>query len=229
MARRAGPYRGFARRSVALPLVDHLALNPLDAKSLIEAFGTLGLFAIVFAETGLLIGFFLPGDSLLFTAGVLCAESASSRVHLNLGLVLPGVAIAAIAGAQVGYLIGRRAGPVIFDRPQSRLFNPANVRKAEAYFERFGAAKAVVLARFVPVVRTFLNPVAGALRMPARAFALWNVVGGVVWAVGVTLIGYTLGSSIQGIDTYLLPIIAVILVVSFIPIGLELLRHRRAR
>lgn len=204
-----------------------LALNPLDAKSLIEAFGAIGIFAVIFAETGLLIGFFLPGDSLLFTAGVLCAASADAALHLNLGLILPGVAIAAIAGAQVGYLIGRRAGPILFDRPRSRVFNPANVAKAEFYFERYGPAKAVVLARFVPIVRTFLNPVAGVLRMPAPTFALWNAVGGLLWSVGVTLLGYWLGSKISHIDTYLLPIIGVIVLVSLVPILLEVLRHRR--
>jgi membrane-associated protein len=206
--------------------VHTLALNPLDATSLIEAFGAIGIFVIIFAETGLLIGFFLPGDSLLFTAGVLCAASADAALHLNLGLILPGVAVAAIAGAQVGYLIGRRAGPILFDRSQSRVFNPANVRKAETYFERFGPAKAVVLARFVPIVRTFLNPVAGVLRMPAHTFALWNVIGGLLWSVGVTLLGYWLGSKIHNIDRYLLPIIAVIIAVSLLPILLEVLRHR---
>lgn len=204
-----------------------VALNPLDATSLIETFGTVGIFIVIFAETGLLIGFFLPGDSLLFTAGVLCAASADAALHLELGIVLPGVAIAAITGAQVGYLIGRRAGPILFDRPQSRLFNPTNVRKAEFYFERYGPAKAVVLARFVPIVRTFLNPVAGVLRMPAHTFALWNVIGGLLWAVGITLLGYWLGSKIHSIDTYLLPIIAVIIVVSLVPVLLEVLRHRR--
>ena len=205
-----------------------LAVNPLDAMSLIEAFGSVGIFIIVFAETGLLIGFFLPGDSLLFTAGVLCAASADAALHLNLGLILPGVTISAIAGAQVGYLIGRRAGPILFDRPQSRVFNPANVRKAETYFERYGPAKAVVLARFVPIVRTFLNPVAGVLRMPAHTFLLWNVVGGLLWAVGVTLLGYWLGSKISNIDTYLLPVIGVIVLVSLLPILVEVLRHRRS-
>lgn len=204
-----------------------LALNPLDATSLIEAFGAIGIFVIVFAETGLLIGFFLPGDSLLFTAGVLCAASADAALHLELGVILPGVAIAAITGAQVGYLIGRRAGPIIFDRPQSRVFNPANVRKAEYYFERYGPAKAVVLARFVPIVRTFLNPVAGVLRMPAHTFLMWNVIGGLLWSVGVTLLGYWLGSKIHNIDTYLLPIIGVIIAVSLVPVAVEVLRHRR--
>lgn len=204
-----------------------LALNPLDATSLIEAFGTVGIFLIVFAETGLLIGFFLPGDSLLFTAGVLCAASADAALNLDLGIILPGVTISAIAGAQVGYLIGRRAGPILFERPQSKLFNPSNVAKAEYYFERYGPAKAVVLARFIPIVRTFLNPVAGVLRMPAHTFALWNMVGGVLWGVGVTLLGYTLGSKIHNIDTYLLPIIGVIIAVSLIPIVLEVVRHRR--
>lgn len=205
-----------------------LALNPLDAKSLIEAFGAAGIFIVIFAETGLLIGFFLPGDSLLFTSGVLCAASADAALHLNLALILPGVALAAIAGAQVGYLIGRRAGPVLFDRPRSRVFNPANVAKAETYFERFGPARAVVLARFVPIVRTFLNPVAGVLRMPAATFAVWNVIGGLLWSVGVTLLGYWLGSKISSIDTYLLPIIAVILVISVLPIVAEVLRARRS-
>ncbi len=209
--------------------VEHLAVNPLDAKSLIEAFGAAGVIAIIFAETGLLIGFFLPGDSLLFTAGFFCSNAARSTVHLNLAVILPGVAIAAIAGAQVGYLIGRRAGPLFFDRPRSRLFNPANVRRAEHYFERFGEAKAVVLARFIPIVRTFLNPVAGVLEMPARRFTLWNVVGGLLWSVGVTLLGYTLGSSIPGIDKYLLPAVIVIVIVSLLPVAFEVLRHRRGR
>lgn len=204
-----------------------LALNPLDAKSLIETFGLIGILVIVFAETGLLVGFFLPGDSLLFTAGFFASSAASATVQLHLGLLLPGVAIAAIVGAQVGYLIGRRAGPVLFDRPQSRLFNPANVKKAEHYFERFGPAKAVVLARFVPIVRTFLNPVAGVLEMPVRTFTLWNVIGGLLWSAGVTLLGYTLGSRVPGVDKYLLPVIAVIIVVSFVPIAAEVLRHRR--
>jgi membrane-associated protein len=207
--------------------VHSLAVNPLDAKSLIEAFGALGVFVVIFAETGLLIGFFLPGDSLLFTAGVLCAASADAAVHLNLAVILPGVAVSAIAGAQVGYLIGRRAGPLLYDRPQTRVFNPANVARAETYFERFGSARAVVLARFVPIVRTFLNPVAGVLRMPAHTFALWNVVGGLVWSVGVTLLGYWLGTRISGIDTYLLPIVALIALVSVLPILLEVIRHRR--
>ena len=219
------PGRG---RSVAWVSVLPLAVNVLDAQSLIQAFGAAGIFLVLFAETGLLIGFFLPGDSLLFTAGVLCAASADAAVRLNLALILPGVAIAAILGAQLGYLIGRRAGPVIFDRPQSRLFNPANVKKAEVYFERFGPAKAVVLARFVPIVRTFLNPVAGVLEMPVRQFTLWNVVGGVIWSMGVTLLGYALGKRISNIDTYLLPIIALILVVSVLPVLFEVLRHRRA-
>jgi membrane-associated protein len=212
--------------SVASCVVPALTLNPLDASDLIQAFGAAGVIAIVFAETGLLIGFFLPGDSLLFSAGVFCATRSDATVHLELGVILPGVVIAAILGAQVGYLIGRRAGPVLFDRPRSRLFNPSNVRKAEEYFDRFGPGKAVVLARFIPIVRTFLNPVAGAVRMPARAFTLWNVVGGVLWAGGVTLLGFGIGDAVP-IDRYLLPAVAVIVALSLLPVLTEVRRHRR--
>lgn len=204
-----------------------LAVSPFDPKSLLEAFGTAGLLAIIFAETGLLIGFFLPGDSLLFTAGFLASTKADSAIHLSLPVVLVGTALAAIAGAQVGFFIGRQAGPVLFNRSDSRYFKREYVERAEHYFERFGEGRAVVLARFVPIVRTFLNPVAGVLEMPPRRFALWNVVGGLIWTVGVTMLGYTLGSTIPGIDAYLLPAIAVIIVLSLVPVGLEIRRVRR--
>ncbi|MFF9365340.1 DedA family protein [Streptomyces griseoluteus] len=206
-----------------------LAVNVLDAQSLLATFGTLGIAAVLFAETGLLIGFFLPGDSLLFTAGLLCASgSAGGSVHLSLGWVLVAAAAGALAGAQAGYLLGRRAGPALLKRTKSRKVSEAADRAAEI-LERYGHAKAIVLARFLPVVRTVLNPLAGVLAVPARTFALWQVVGGLVWAVGLVLAGYGLGASVPNVDRYLLPIIAVIVIVSLIPVGLELLRSRRSR
>ncbi len=194
----------------------------VDPKSLIEAFGTLGLFAIVFAESGLLAGFFLPGDSLLFTAGLLASDG-----HLNFPLIVTGCFIAAVAGDQVGYVIGRRYGPAVFKRPDSRFFHQRNVDRAQTYFAAHGA-RTVVLARFIPVIRTFTPVVAGVGRMDYRKFVTFNIVGGFLWAVGVTSLGYALGDAIPDIDRYLLPIILVIGAVSFIPVILELLKMRKA-
>jgi len=193
----------------------------MHPESLLEAFGTLGLFAIVFAESGLLVGFFLPGDSLLFTAGLL-----ASRGTLNFPLIVVGCAVFAIAGDQVGYVIGRRAGPAIFRRPESRFFHKKNVDRARAYFEKNGP-RTIILARFIPVVRTFAPVVAGVGQMDYRKFVTYNVVGGILWGSGVTTAGYVLGESIPDIDKWLLPIIGVIVTISLIPILLELLKMRR--
>src|SRR5262249_40383433 len=144
----------------------HLAVNLLDAHSLLATFGVIGIAVVMFAETGLLIGFFLPGDSLLFTAGLLCAGPASSAAHLSPPLVLLAAAAGALAGAQTGYLLGRRAGPALLTRTKSRKISEGADRAAQT-LQRYGYAKAIVLARFVPVVRTVLNPLAGALRVPA--------------------------------------------------------------
>lgn len=193
----------------------------MNPKSLIEAFGTLGVFAVIFAESGLLVGFFLPGDSLLFTAGLLASQGV-----LNLAVLMVGCAAAAVAGDQVGYLIGRRAGPAVFRRPDSRLFHKQNVDRARAYFEKNGP-KTIVLARFIPVIRTFVPVVAGVGEMEYRRFVTFNVVGGILWACGVTVAGYALGSSIPNIDRYLLPAVLLIAAVSFVPVILELLKMRR--
>jgi len=193
----------------------------VDPKSLIEAFGTVGLFAIVFAESGILAGFFLPGDSLLFTAGLL-----ASRGVLNFPLIVTGCFIAAVVGDQVGYMIGRRYGPALFRRPNSRLFHQRNVDRARAYFDAHGS-KTVVLARFIPVVRTFTPVVAGVGQMDYRRFVTFNVLGGFLWAVGATSLGYALGESVPDIDRYLLPMILVISALSFIPVARELLKLRR--
>jgi membrane-associated protein len=203
-----------------------LALNPLDPHSLLSSFGTLGVFLVLFAETGLLLGFFLPGDSLLFTAGLLCATTAESGLHLSLPAVLVAGSAGALLGAEVGYLIGRRGGPALLDRPdRPRLQH--GVARARSTLERYGVAKAIVLARFIPIVRTVLNPLAGTVGVSTRTFTLWQVVGGLAWAIGVTLAGYGLGSRIPGIDRYLLPIIAVVVILSLLPVLLELRRARR--
>lgn len=193
----------------------------MHPESLIHAFGTLGIFAIVFAESGLLFGFFLPGDSLLFTAGLL-----ASRGFSNIVLLMVGCAVSAVVGDQVGYVIGRRAGPALFRRPDSRFFHQKNVQRAREYFEKHGP-KTIILARFVPVVRTFAPVVAGVAEMEYRRFVTFNVVGGVVWGAGVTLLGYLLGNSIGDIDRWLLPIIGLIVAVSFVPVFLEVLKARR--
>lgn len=203
-----------------------LALNPLDPHSLLAAFGPLGIAVALFAETGLLIGFFLPGDSLLFTAGLLCSTTSGAALHLSLPWVLTAGAVGALLGAQTGYLIGRRAGPALLDRPDRPRLHAATVRAREV-LDGYGVGKAVVLARFIPLVRTVLNPLAGALEVPVRSFTVWQVAGGLVWTVGVTMAGYVLGSQIPSIDTYLLPIVAVIVVLSLIPVARELLRARR--
>jgi membrane-associated protein len=202
----------------------------LDPKNLLETFGVIGLFAIVFAETGLLIGFFLPGDSLLVLAGLVCAVGAKSNlnVHLNLAVVLVGLFISATAGAQTGYFIGRKAGPALFSRPDSRLFKQEYVDKAQHYFDKYGA-KTIVLARFIPIVRTFSNPMAGVGGMPVRDFTTFNIIGGALWAVGVTMVGFVLGKTIPSAEDHLLVIEGIIILLSLVPIVVEVVRARRGR
>ncbi|MET8563516.1 DedA family protein [Streptomyces flaveolus] len=206
-------------------LSSQLAVDPLDAQSLLAAFGVLGVGAVMFAETGLLIGFFLPGDSLLFTAGLLCTGTGQHGVKLSLGPLLAAAAVGALAGAQCGYLIGRRAGGVLLARSRSARLREG-AERAEELLGRYGHARAVVLARFVPVVRTVLNPLAGALGVPARVFTVWQIAGGLVWSLGLTLAGYALGSSIPNVDRYLLPLVALIVVISLVPLAVELYRGR---
>ncbi|MDH6576633.1 DedA family protein [Kitasatospora sp. MAP5-34] len=204
-----------------------LAVNVLDASSLLAAFGALGVAVIMFAETGLLVGFFLPGDSLLFTAGLLCVPGATSGPQLHLVQVIPAALAGALIGAQVGYVIGRRGGRALLAKSGNKSLHKG-AERAEELLAKYGHGKAIVLARFIPVVRTVLNPLCGVLDVPAKTFAIWQVVGGTVWAVGVVLAGYGLGSSVPNIDHYLLPIIGLVVVVSVIPIALELLKARRS-
>ncbi len=202
-------------------------LGLLDfANDWVEKGGLVVLAAIVFAESGLLVGFFLPGDSLLFFAGFL-ASSAGGEVLPPLPIVAGVCAAAAIVGDSVGYAIGKKFGPSLFERQQSRFFNPANVRKAEVFFERHGA-KTIVLARFVPIVRTFVPTVAGVSSMHYRTFVTYNVIGGMLWGAGVTTLGYFLGE-IEVVKNNIEIAAIVIVLVSVLPIALELLKHRRAR
>ena len=202
-----------------------LALNLLDSRSLIDSFGIIGIFGVLFAETGLLIGVFLPGDSLLFTAGLLTSTTGAVQ------LPLPGVLLAAVAGAllgaQLGYLLGRRAAATLRS-PRRGPRTVAAMARAAGLLEHYGHRRAVVIARFIPVVRTVLSPVAGALGIPPRTFALWQSVGGLLWAVGLVLTGHALGASVPNVDRYLLPAISAIVVLSLLPVAIEIARARRA-
>ena len=193
----------------------------LDPQHLLNAFGLVGVGAIVFAESGLLIGLFLPGDSLLFTAGILAAAG-----RLSLPLLLPVAFLAAAAGDSVGYGLGRRAGPGLNQREDARRFRRQHLERARRFYQRRGVST-IVLARFIPYVRTFAPVVAGAAEMPYRRFVIFNLVGALLWCVGVPVAGYTLGRTIPSIDRYLLPAIAVIVGISLLPIALEALRAGR--
>jgi membrane-associated protein len=204
------------------------ALDFLDPEKLLERFGdwaTVVLWGIVFAESGLLVGFFLPGDSLLFIAGLLAKKG-----DLNIVLVSLGCFVAAVAGDQVGYMFGKRVGPALFRRPDSRLFKQEYLERTHAFFEKNGP-KTIVIARFVPIVRTFAPIVAGVGTMPYRTFVRYNIIGGFLWAIGVTQLGYWIGDAIgeDNVDKYLLPIVGAIVALSLIPPFLEYRKHRRAR
>jgi membrane-associated protein len=202
-----------------------LGLNLTDPKSIIDSlspYGEIGLWLIIFAETGLLIGFFLPGDSLLFTAGLLASQG-----HLDLALVLIGCFVAAFVGSEVGYTIGERLGPRLFRRPDSRFFKQEYVERTKSFFDRHGP-KTIVLARFVPIVRTFTPVMAGVGQMRRRTFTMYNLVGALIWTIGVTMLGYALADIIgDSVDKYLLPLIALIILVSFIPPFLEWRKSKR--
>ncbi len=208
-----------------------LAFNPLSAEDWLHAMGpwaTIGLIAIIFAESGLLIGFFLPGDSILFLAGFFASPATKSTgVDLNIWVIVVGCVIAAIAGDQVGYLFGAKVGPSLFRRPDSRFFKQENVTKAQKFFDEKGA-KAIILARFVPIVRTFAPIVAGVAHMKYSTFVRYNIIGGMLWAAGVPTAGYFLGKSIdpKTAEKYIYLIVIGIVVISFVPVILEWRKHR---
>ncbi|MEU4169086.1 VTT domain-containing protein [Streptomyces sp. NPDC026665] len=200
-----------------------LALGPswLDPNTLLDNFGIWGLLLVVFAESGLLIGFFLPGDSLLFTCGLLIATGA---LDFPLWAAVPLICLAAILGDQAGYLFGKKVGPSLFTRPDSRLFKQENVVKAHEFFEKYGP-KSLVLARFVPIVRTFTPIIAGVSGMRYRPFLTFNIIGGILWGAGVTLLGSWLGK-IEFVNKHIEMILILIVLVSVVPIVIEFLRAR---
>jgi membrane-associated protein len=202
--------------------------NLFDAHSIVTTLGLIGVLAIIFAETGLLIGLFFPGDSLLFIAGLAASGSAEEILgtHLNVPALLIGAPIAAILGSQVGYWFGAKVGPKYFDRPEGRFFNQRRVHATEKWLTKYGTGKALILARYVPFVRTLINPLAGIVKVPAKQFFMYNAIGALLWTESVIGIGIFLGDKVSGsVDKYLLPIIGLIILFSLIPVALEVLRE----
>jgi membrane-associated protein len=190
-----------------------------DLVQIIQTVGYIGLFAIVFAESGLFFGFFLPGDSLLLTAGLLASQGKLEIAALL--IILP---VAAILGDNVGYWFGKKTGSHIFNRDESLLFRRKNLLAARAFYDKHGG-KTIIVARFMPFIRTFAPIVAGAVEMPFRRFFTFNVIGGVLWGVGVTLAGYYLGQTIPDIDRYFLVIVGAVILVSALPAALHIAKE----
>ncbi|GHH11860.1 DedA family protein [Streptomyces lanatus] len=208
------------------------AVNPMDSDAVLATFGALGVLVVIFAESGLLVvGFFLPGDTLLFPAGVLCAATADQAARLVLWQVLLCAAVGALAGAQVGFLLGRHGGRALLARTSKRRVRDTAAR-AEKLLARYGYGKALVIGRFIPMVRTVLHPAAGALGVPTRTFTLWQIVGGLLWTQSLVMAGYALGATVPDVDDFLLPLVALVVVVSLlplIPVVTEARRERRNR
>jgi membrane-associated protein len=200
----------------------------IDPDHLLASFGLAGLLIIVFAECGLLIGFFLPGDTLLFSAGLLVA---TGRLDLPIWSLFALVPLAAILGNLVGYWIGYKAGPAVFNKPNSRLFRQEYVDKSHDFFEKYGA-RTIVLARFVPIVRTFATVMAGASRMRFSVYAMYSVIGGILWGGGVIALGYYLGHIDfvrNTVEPLIEPILIAVVVLSMVPAAIELVRARRRK
>jgi membrane-associated protein len=189
----------------------------------ITTFGYFGLVAIVFAESGLFFGFFLPGDSLLVTAGLLASQGIFDIIILL--VLLP---VAAISGDSIGYLFGNKVGPAIFKRESSLLFDKKHLERAHAFYEKHGG-KTIILARFMPIIRTFAPIVAGVGKMEYKRFLFFNIFGGLFWAWAMLLIGFFLGHTIPDVDKYLLPVIALVIFISILPAVIENIRHNRGK
>jgi membrane-associated protein len=204
-----------------------------DAHSIVGDLGLIGILAIIFAETGLLIGLAFPGDSLLFIAGVAASGSGAALLggaSLDPVWLFVGAPIAAIVGAQVGHWFGATYGKKLFDRPDGRFFTQKRVQATEKWLTKYGYGKAIILARFIPFARTLLNPMVGITGLPARKFFMWNFVGGIIWTQSIIGAGYLLGNRLEGsIDTYLLPVIALIIAISLIPVAVEFFREWSTR
>ena len=204
-----------------------------DPNSIVADLGLIGILAILFAETGLLVGLAFPGDSLLFIAGLAASGSAAALlggVQLSPVALFIGAPIAAITGSQVGHLIGAKYGRKLFDRREGRFFTQARVASTEKWLLKYGVGKAIILARFVPFIRTLINPMCGVVGIPARKFFFWNVIGAIIWTDGVIALGYVLGNKLEGsVDKYLLPIIGLIVLASLAPIVMEVIREIRTK
>ncbi len=211
----------------------NIAANLFDAHSIVGDLGLVGVLAIIIAETGLLIGLAFPGDSLLFIAGI-AASSAGAEILGGASLssvgIFIGAPLAAIVGSQIGHFFGAKYGRKLFDRPNGRFFTQDRVVQTEKWLTKYGVGKALILARFIPFVRTLINPMVGVIGYPARKFFFWNVIGAVIWTELVLGAGYVLGNKISGsIDKYLLPIIALIVIASVIPVAIEVLKEWRTK
>ena len=192
-----------------------------EPRQLIEAFGYIGMFAIIFVETGLLVGFFLPGDSLLLTAGILAATGT-----LNLPTTILVCAAGSILGDQLGYWVGRSLGPRVFNRPQSRFFDPGNVTKAKAFFDKYGVLT-ILIARFVPVVRAFAPTMAGVTKLPYPTFLTLSLIGGTLWGASLTALGYFLGQLVPDLEKYIYLVLIAGILVAVIPSAVHLVRAGR--
>ena len=205
-------------------------MNPLDAKDIVATLGTLGVIATLFIETGLLVGLFLPGDSLLFVA-VIAASGTAQEVfgnQLSYTQLLIWAPIAATIGSQCGHWLGAKYGRPFFDRPNSRFFNQDRVAQTEHWLMKYGLGKALILSHFIPFVRTLINPLCGIIGIPAKKFFIWNIIGSYIWTVGLISAGYLLGERLEGsVDKYLLPIVVLIIVASLAPILIEFFKGRR--
>ncbi len=205
-------------------------MNPLDAHDIVATLGTIGVLAALFVETGLLIGLMLPGDSLLFVAGVAASGTAAELFgdQLSYTQLLIWAPIAATAGSQCGHWLGQKYGRPFFDRPDSRFFNQVRVHQTERWLMKYGLGKALILSHFIPFVRTLLNPLCGIVGISARKFFIWNLIGSYIWTIGLISAGFLLGERLEGsIDKYLLPIVALIIVTSLTPIILEIFKSRK--
>ncbi len=211
----------------------NLAANLFDAHSIVGDLGLIGVLAIIFAETGLLVGLAFPGDSLLFIAGVAASGSGAAILggaSLNPVVLFIGAPIAAILGSQVGYWFGSTYGRKLFDRPDGRFFNHQRVVATEKWLTKYGTGKALVLSRFIPFVRTLINPLAGIVGIPVKKFLVWNITGAVIWTQLVLGAGFILGEKLKGsVDKYLLPIVGLIIIISVIPVVVEFIREWSTR
>ena len=199
----------------------------LNPEAIVTGLGTLGVVLTLFVEVGLLIGLVLPGDSLLFVAG-LAAGTDALGFQLSLFTLLIFCPISAFLGSELGYFIGARYGRSLFDRPDGRIFNQERVRYAEEWFNRYGPGKAIIFGRYIPIVRTLMSPLAGILKMDKKKFTLWNALSALLWTSSILIIGFLLGERVSGsIDKYLLPIVLTLILVSMIPVLRELLKKKK--